>query len=109
MDFYKRIAENAHLLNKGDNEILSYCVRNNQRISEMKVQDVAEELYTSPASMIRFCKKLGFSGFSEFKAALKLELFQAHDSGGKENRSVDFLKDVQKTLQLFLRKTCWGV
>lgn len=105
MDFYKRIAENAHLLNKGDNEILSYCVRNNQRISEMKVQDVAEELYTSPASMIRFCKKLGFSGFSEFKAALKLELFQAHDSGGKENRSVDFLKDVRKTLQLVQEET----
>ena len=41
------------------------------------MQEVAQELYTSPASMIRFCKKLGFSGFSEFKAALKLELSKA--------------------------------
>ena len=48
MDFYKRIAQNAQRLNKSDNEILSYCVRNNQKISGMKVQEVAQELYTSP-------------------------------------------------------------
>lgn len=105
MDFYKRIAQNAHRLNKGDNEILSYCVRNNQKISGMKVQEVAQELYTSPASMIRFCKKLGFSGFSEFKAALKLELSPEREAGEQENHSVDFLKDVQKTLQLVQEET----
>lgn len=105
MDFYKRIAQNAQRLNKSDNEILSYCVRNNQKISGMKVQEVAQELYTSPASMIRFCKKLGFSGFSEFKAALRLELSGRQDRGEKENGSVDFLKDVHKTLQLVQEDT----
>ena len=105
MDFYKRIAQNAQRLNKSDNEILSYCVRNNQKISGMKVQEVAQELYTSPASMIRFCKKLGFSGFSEFKAALRLELSGRQDRGEKENESVDFLKDVHKTLQLVQEDT----
>ena len=44
MDFYNRIAENTHLLNKSDNEILSYCIRNNKKISEMKVQQVADTL-----------------------------------------------------------------
>ena len=104
MEFYNRIAENTHLLNKSDNEILSYCIRNNKKISEMKVQQVADELYTSPASVIRFCKKLGFSGFSEFKAALKVELFQRQEET-EEYHSTDFLKDVHKTIQLIQEET----
>ncbi|MCI8659846.1 MAG: MurR/RpiR family transcriptional regulator [Lachnospiraceae bacterium] len=105
MDFYNRIAENTHLLNKGDNEILSYCIRNNKQISGMKVQEVADELYTSPASVIRFCKKLGFSGFSEFKAALKVELFQNGEEEKRVHHSTDFLRDVHKTIQLIQEDT----
>lgn len=105
MEFFNRVAENTHLLNKNDNEILSYCIRNNQKISEMKVQEVAEELYTSPASVIRFCKKLGFSGFSEFKAALKMELFQKPADQRGEIHSSDFLKDIQKTIHLIQEDT----
>lgn len=71
----------------------------------MKVQEVADELYTSPASVIRFCKKLGFSGFSEFKAALKVEIFQNKGAQAEESRSTDFLKDVRKTIQLIQEET----
>ena len=71
----------------------------------MTVKDVADELYTSPASLIRFCKKLGFSGFSEFKAALKVELFQTKDGAEGEYHSTDFLKDVHKTIQLIQEET----
>lgn len=106
MDFYNRIAENTHQLSKSDNEILSYCIRNNQKLSGMKVREVADELYTSPASVIRFCKKLGFSGFAEFKAALKVELSQdRRGDGWEDSHSTDFIKDVHKTLQLIPEET----
>lgn len=105
MDFYNRIAKNTNSLNKSDNEILSYCIRNNKKISEMTVQQVADELYTSPASVIRFCKKLGFSGFSEFKAALKVEIFQGDRENTEESHPTDFLKDVHKTIQLIQEDT----
>ncbi len=109
MDFYNRIAENAHLLNKGDNEILSFCIRNNQTLSKMKVQEVADTLYTSPATVVRFCKKLGFSGFSEFKAGIKAELSQGSPDTPVKNHSIDFLKDVQKTIQLISDETAGRV
>ncbi len=106
MDFYTRIAENAHLLSKSDNEILSYCIRNNQKLSGMKVREVADELYTSPASVVRFCKKLGFSGFAEFKAGLKVELSKGRKTAAEEDsHSTDFLKDVHKTIQLIPEET----
>ncbi len=100
MRFFNQIAENTHLLNKNDNEILSYCIRNHETVSNMKVQQIAEALYTSPASVIRFCKKLGFSGFSEFKAALRIETSQEPQTWRPEVNSIDFLKDINKTTQL---------
>lgn len=105
MEFYNRIAERTPLLNKSDNEILSYCIRNNKAIAGMKVKEVADALYTSPASVIRFCKKLGFSGFSEFKAALKVEIFEGDKAKPAQSRPTDFLKDVHKTIQLIQEET----
>ena len=105
MDFFIRIAENTQYLNKSDNEILSYCIQNNEKVSHMKVQEVAQVLYTSPASVIRFCKKLGFSGFSEFKAALKLEAHRESKKQVSEVNSIDFLKDINKTTQLIPEET----
>lgn len=105
MEFFNRIAENTSRLNKNDNEILSYCIRNHEAVSHMKVQEIAEALYTSPASIIRFCKKLGFSGFSEFKAALRVEIRQEPDTQKSEVRPIDFLRDIHKTTQLIQEET----
>lgn len=105
MDFFNRIAENTQYLSRSDNEILSYCIQNNGKVSDMKVQEVAQVLYTSPASIIRFCKKLGFSGFSEFKAALKMEVHKESKAPVSEVNSIDFLKDINKTTQLIPEET----
>ena len=36
MDFFTRIAEHTPQLNKNDNEILSYCIRNHAEIANLK-------------------------------------------------------------------------
>ena len=78
MDFFTRIAEHTPQLNKNDNEILSYCIRNHTEIANLKVTELADRLFISPASVVRFCKKLGFSGYSDFKASLRMDLFEQH-------------------------------
>lgn len=100
MEFFNRIVENTNQLSKSDNEILSYCIRNSATVSHMKVQEVAAALYTSPASIIRFCKKIGFSGFSEFKAQLRMETRQEETARKSQIRSIDFLKDIHKTTHM---------
>ena len=62
MDFFTRIAEHTPQLNKNDNELLSYCIRNHTEIANLKVTELADRLFISPASVVRICKKLGFSG-----------------------------------------------
>lgn len=39
----------------------------------MRIRELAEETHVSTATILRFCKKIGCEGFSEFKTKLKLE------------------------------------
>ena len=80
MDFFTRIAEHTPQLNKNDNELLSYCIRNHTEIANLKVTELADRVFSSPASVVRFCKKLGFSGYSDFKASLRMDLFEPEET-----------------------------
>ncbi|MGR6981757.1 MurR/RpiR family transcriptional regulator [Testudinibacter sp. P27/CKL/0425] len=53
----------------------------------LSLEELSQKCYTSEASIIRFCKKLGFKGFSEFKIQLASEL--ASFSQNNEQISVD--------------------
>lgn len=98
MSFHSQISANAHLLNQNEHEILSYCMKHSDAITHMKIADLADILFSSPASLVRFCKKLGFNGFAEFKAALKMEVNANQEL--VESHSSDFFKDIEKSIQL---------
>lgn len=50
--------------------ILDYIVKNIDEIQEMGVREVAEVTYTSPASVIRLSKKLGYTGYTDMYYSL---------------------------------------
>lgn len=45
---------------------------NSLEVTYMLIRELAQEIPISTASFIRFCKKVGFDGFGEFKTELKL-------------------------------------
>ena len=47
--------------------LASYFLRNFDRIDQLNVYDLAEECYTSRASIRRFCKSLGYENFVDIK------------------------------------------
>lgn len=53
-----------------EQSILEYVVEHIEEIQDMGVRDVAEETYTSPASVIRLSKKLGYTGFTDMYYSL---------------------------------------
>lgn len=54
--------------------IIQYFLEKGQGIDKMPIQEIAESTYSSNASIIRLCRKLGYKGFREFKVALIREL-----------------------------------
>lgn len=57
--------------------IYNCIIKNKTRISHMKIKDLADEAHVSTATILRFCKKLGCEGYSEFKLRYKEYLQQS--------------------------------
>lgn len=53
--------------------ILKYVYAHTAEILDMSVHEMAGQVSYSTATILRFCKKLGYSGFAEFKYALRME------------------------------------
>lgn len=53
--------------------ILKYAYENTEELLEMSIQEFAAHVDYSPATILRFCKKLEYSGYAEFKYALRAE------------------------------------
>lgn len=61
-------------LSNNELNILKYVYGHAETVLDMSIQAVAKQVSYSPTTVLRFCKKLGYSGFAEFKYALRAEL-----------------------------------
>jgi DNA-binding MurR/RpiR family transcriptional regulator len=53
-----------------EKSILKYVVEHITEIQEMGVREIAQQIYTSPTSIIRLSKKLGYTGFTDMYYSL---------------------------------------
>jgi len=67
--FQSRLTENDFL-------IWSYITNHKKNSLTMSINELAKQCNVSRTTIMRFCQKLGFDGFSEFKYHLKNELTQ---------------------------------
>ncbi|WP_227874519.1 MULTISPECIES: MurR/RpiR family transcriptional regulator [Tetragenococcus] len=58
-------------LNENDQHIAKYVLGHETECKSLSIVQLAEVTLTSKSSILRFTQKLGFSGYSEFKYALK--------------------------------------
>lgn len=79
-----------------DYDLYKYIIANQKKVIYMRIRDLAKETHVSTTSILRFCQKLGFDGFSEFKIKLRLYL------EGSENSNV---LNEKSSLNEFLERT----
>ena len=63
-----------HTLSNSENEVRMYILRNSKKVISMSTQELAAKSYTSPATVIRLCKRLELKGYSELKIQLASEI-----------------------------------
>lgn len=70
--------EKAHRMQLTETEksILDYFEKNLPLSVHTHLNDLSSDLYTSNATIVRFCQKLGLNGYNEFKYQLRHELKQ---------------------------------
>lgn len=69
-----RIQEYKGTASETEKGIIAWITEHPQEASECSIQGLAQETFSSPATIIRFCHKMGFKGFKEFQKSLLYEL-----------------------------------
>lgn len=57
-----------------ENEIRNFILKNPKDVLDMTVYEVASQTYTSPATVVRFCKRMDVKGFNKLKIELSSEV-----------------------------------
>lgn len=84
-----KIREVQNSLSTAEKYIAEYILSNTDEVKDLSIRELAEATFTSPSSVIRFCRSLNFKGFKDFKQALLIELSTMnHDSFGT-NLTID--------------------
>lgn len=101
MNFEARVNEYYNDLNDNDKEIISYIIENKKDIVDMTITELAQSSLTSKSSVLRLTKKLGFSGYSEFKYNLRNQL----NKNSQMHKTMSFAEmqdnDIEETKKLF--------
>ena len=57
-----------------DNAIKDYIIANPEAVLECSIKELAAKAFVGVASINRFCKKIGFEGYADFRNNYILEL-----------------------------------
>lgn len=82
-----------HNMSETEKQIAAYVLAAGRELERYSTRALAEASYTSPASIVRLCKKLGFSGFEEFKKNFLQELDYLDSPSGAVDFNFPFGKE----------------
>lgn len=74
MDFFEIVNSHIAELTKNEQVLFDYVITNLDSIKNKSIREVADDCFVSTTTFLRFVRKLGFSGFSEFTTVIKYTL-----------------------------------
>lgn len=105
MDFFEHVNKHVRELNTSERKIFEYVVRNIDDVKDMQIRTLAAQCFVSTTTIMRFTRKLGFSGYRDFSESLR---FASHTSQQSELPSVmwrqsyneEYLKNVIESVRV---------
>jgi len=74
MSITEKMNNNFDQLNENERRVLDQVIKNKRQFYNLTINEFANKNLVSKSFVIRLCKKIGYSGYSEFKYQLKLEV-----------------------------------
>lgn len=73
-----------------EKRIADYTLKNITEIPHIYIEDLARRTYASHSAVIRLCKKLGYTGFRDFKLAISKAVYSQQHTLGAINANFPF-------------------
>ncbi len=99
MKFEQLVNKYYDNLNENDLHILHYITNNKKVASNLSINELAKKCNVSKSSLQRFTKKMGFSGYSEFKFYLKWETEAKNACVDQNNITQMLIQDIETTIK----------
>ena len=87
---------------QSEKEIARYILNHGDDVLSMSVKELAKKTYTSPATIVRLCKKIGLEGYNDFKIKYSAEL--QYDFHHTDRIDVNFPFQKQDTYPVITHK-----
>lgn len=102
------IQKKFDILNENDLQIWAYIVRHKEQCKQISIQQLAVFCHVSHTTILRFAKKLGFSGYSEMRSFLKWEdkaeiLYEEKDMDRNAN---SYIANIRRFEDMDMDKIC---
>ncbi|WP_050635481.1 MurR/RpiR family transcriptional regulator [Candidatus Stoquefichus sp. SB1] len=85
-----------------EKEIARYILNHGDDVLSMSVKQLAQHTYTSPATIVRLCKKIGLDGYNDFKIKYSAEL--QYDLHHTDRIDVNFPFDKEDSYPIICHK-----
>ncbi|MGL4572055.1 MAG: MurR/RpiR family transcriptional regulator [Clostridium sp.] len=80
--------EEIRSLNDLEFLVYDYIMKNKNTVIYMRIRELADETHVSTTTILRFCKKFGCDGFSEFKIKFKMYLEKEENININDDKSI---------------------
>ena len=90
------LRENQEAMSHAEATVAKYICANPEECARLTVRELAERSYSSPSSIVRMCREIGFKGYREFRQELLLDVHNLGETGSHEETELDGTATVQE-------------
>lgn len=87
MEFIQRYNQNKNKLTKSENKLATYIASHAEQVIYDTIKSLGKATNTGDATIVRLCKKLGYSGFSDLKITLAQDSMMTTSNGRDETQT----------------------
>lgn len=106
MNFFDIVGPHLKELSGNEHKLFDFVVKNMDEINGKSIREVASLCYVSTATFLRFVRKLGFSGFSEFTTVIKFTLINHNEQVSnpftvpQTSYREEYTKNIEETIRV---------
>jgi RpiR family transcriptional regulator, murPQ operon repressor len=94
-----RLREVVQQSRGNEREIIKFILANPQEVTGLTIHELASATYTSPSSVVRFCKKNGFQGYKDFSKSLLIEVSTNSTTRIEDNNEITKFDSIEEIIE----------
>ena len=94
-----RLREVQPSLSSTERQIAQFILDNPDETTTLTIRDLARRSFSSPSSVVRICRVIGFQGYKELRHALTLELATLGENGSHREKDITPQDSLQEIVE----------